>query len=322
MLSFLSKPLQRSNKKSSKQEGYMAEEERKRPKLSPEEHKRVLVVAKLASKAYRSWDAKIASFGMRWFRGIADIRRQDFETPDYVRLEDEGSLSDYLGIGDSGFDYTIFKHKETNDLVIAFRGTEPASVRDWILNFKQVFGKSEQYAKAVEVAKAKVAEVDKENKNHGTNVKVSFTGHSLGGGLATACALATGKEAIVFDAAGLSRTTLQDLDLDLGHQDKIANFNVKDDFVADYNRQMDNTTVGTHFKDGVICEQYGKIFWLESISDRATFWIPLPEFMIRAMLGLPALVSPKAFLAHAWHVFTYQIEKKNFIDKSQIDWHV
>jgi hypothetical protein len=83
--------------------------------------------------------------------------------------------------------------------VVAFRGTEGKS--DWISNAKQAFGvSSDHYDKALAIG-SKIA--DSGNQN------VTLTGHSLGGGLASATAIASGQDAITFNAAGLSDATIR-----------------------------------------------------------------------------------------------------------------
>jgi len=80
--------------------------------------------------------------------------------------------------------------------VLSFRGTDdPNDGTDWWDNILQGgFGVTTgQYDKAMQLAK--------ELKNILPNFTV--TGHSLGGGLATAAALASDKEAVVFNPAGL-----------------------------------------------------------------------------------------------------------------------
>src|SRR3546814_2651561 len=64
---------------------------------------------------------------------------------------------------------------------------------------------TQQYNQAV--ALAKEAEVAFGDGN------VVFTGHSLGGGLASAAALSVDASAVTFNAAGLSNETLRDLGL-------------------------------------------------------------------------------------------------------------
>lgn len=83
--------------------------------------------------------------------------------------------------------------------VVAFRGTQGKS--DWITNARQAFGaSSDHYSKALAIGE-KIA--------LSGNSNVSLTGHSLGGGLASAAAIASGRDAITFNAAGLSDATIR-----------------------------------------------------------------------------------------------------------------
>ncbi|WP_315760371.1 Mbeg1-like protein [Sphingomonas sp. Y38-1Y] len=87
----------------------------------------------------------------------------------------------------------------STDYVVAFRGSQTGE--DWKNNVQQALGlNSESYAKALEIGK-QIARSDEQ---------VSFTGHSLGGGLASAAAVASGREAVTFNAAGLSGDTITD----------------------------------------------------------------------------------------------------------------
>ena len=79
------------------------------------------------------------------------------------------------------------------EYIYATQGTNPTSIKDWVNNAQQVFGESPQYKQSVGYA-------EKYAKNEAYS-GVSFTGHSLGGGLASANALATGGKAVTFNAA-------------------------------------------------------------------------------------------------------------------------
>ena len=80
--------------------------------------------------------------------------------------------------------------------VVAFAGTSPSSWANWKANFRQAFGRrSAQY----EAGKTYAASLDG---------NVHFTGHSLGGGIASAAAIVTGRSATVFNAAGVHSNTL------------------------------------------------------------------------------------------------------------------
>ncbi|SHG48719.1 RHS repeat-associated core domain-containing protein, partial [Flavobacterium defluvii] len=78
----------------------------------------------------------------------------------------------------------------------ATAGTEDG--KDWKNNGTQLAGASEQYNQSVGNAKA---------LEKGLDGEITFTGHSLGGGLAEANAIATGDSAITFNAAGVSYFT-------------------------------------------------------------------------------------------------------------------
>lgn len=99
----------------------------------------------------------------------------------------------------SGFDAAIYQDRQGR-YVIAFRGTDDPRFEaggDLFSGVGQALGLStEQYSRAIELA----ASV---NEAFGAG-NVVFTGDSLGGGLASAAALATGAAAVTFNAAGLS----------------------------------------------------------------------------------------------------------------------
>jgi pimeloyl-ACP methyl ester carboxylesterase len=149
-----------------------------------------------------------------------------------------------------------------------------------------------------------VLKLKEKNVAEGTDARLTFCGHSLGGGLATAAALATGGEAFAFDAAGLSDATIESLGLDTNNASKVSNFNVRECFVSDWNGKADDTTLGSIKRLGLFQRQHGNIYWLKSISDRADFK-GLPD-------DWPIVKKAETLLAHAWHVFTYQLEHRNF----------
>lgn len=87
---------------------------------------------------------------------------------------------------------------ESAQFVVAFRGSTSAS--DWQANFRQGVGlSSDHYQRALNIGMRLAM-------RPGGNVMI--TGHSLGGGLASAAALAGGRDAATFNAAGLSDATI------------------------------------------------------------------------------------------------------------------
>ncbi|MFW0739985.1 RHS repeat-associated core domain-containing protein, partial [Flavobacterium sp. T12S277] len=101
-----------------------------------------------------------------------------------------------LNNNDTGFKSQVYERtvKGKTEYTYATAGTE--DMTDTKQDVKQVFGKSEQYQQSTDNAK----ELDANLKG----AELTFTGHSLGGGLAEANAIATGDNAITFNAAGLS----------------------------------------------------------------------------------------------------------------------
>ena len=83
--------------------------------------------------------------------------------------------------------------------VVAFRGSATAS--DWRSNFQQGAGLTpDNYRKALAIG-SKLALAG--------NANITITGHSLGGGLASAAAIASGHNATTFNSAGLSDSTIR-----------------------------------------------------------------------------------------------------------------
>lgn len=105
----------------------------------------------------------------------------------------------------SGFHAKLFYNENTGEYVLGFEGTSKIyNIRDWWNgNFPQALGIAPvQYDLAVQLALS----VD-DNKKIDSE-KLSFTGHSLGGGLATMASMVTGREAVTFNSSGLRKTSL------------------------------------------------------------------------------------------------------------------
>ena len=83
---------------------------------------------------------------------------------------------------------------------VVFRGTRMEKMKDWLNNGQQGMGiNSTYYKKSVSIG----------NNLKNFPGKVSIAGHSLGGGLASAAAIASGKPAWTFNAAGLNAGTVE-----------------------------------------------------------------------------------------------------------------
>ena len=102
----------------------------------------------------------------------------------------------------------------SKEYAYVYAGTD--GTKDWIENYRQLQGESEQYEHAVENAKA-ISEFVGDSD-------LTFIGHSQGGGESAAASLATGREAITFNPAALSSHTISRLGLKNGMSSKITNF--------------------------------------------------------------------------------------------------
>lgn len=128
----------------------------------------------------------------------------------------------------SGFGSQVYSRNVNGIKEYAYvtEGTTWWSLSDWRNNLRQGLGlSSEQYEMSVENAR-KLKELV-------GDCELSFVGHSLGGGLATANAFATGDRAFAFNPSSLSQGTINRYDLN--HQPKIENFINKGE-ILDYLR--------------------------------------------------------------------------------------
>ncbi|MDD2860829.1 MAG: DUF2974 domain-containing protein [Acidiphilium sp.] len=130
--------------------------------------------------------------------------------------------------------------------VVAYRGT--ASLEDWGQNLLQGVGlPSSSYKQAIALG----------NKLLNTEQNVSFTGHSLGGGLAAAASVITGQPATTFNAAGLSPATVGGFP---AVQTSVTAYNTADDILS------------TSLDASVLPCAYGDRFILPPISNRSYSW--------------------------------------------------
>ena len=126
--------------------------------------------------------------GLNW--GVVDMQSFGIDESEYQDAEFSASLF-----------YNPFK----DEYVLAFRGTDDLS--DMPTNLLQAGGMSvSQYQKAVSLAEKVSATVG--------STRLTFTGHSLGGGLATAAAAKVHELAVVFNPAALQKWTANKLGLD------------------------------------------------------------------------------------------------------------
>jgi uncharacterized Zn-binding protein involved in type VI secretion len=100
---------------------------------------------------------------------------------------------------DSDFRAAVYQNGK--DYVVSYKGTQ--SKADWIQNAKQGVGfESDHYNRA------KILATDVHDGAAAQGGEVSFTGHSLGGGMASAAAVTTNRPATTFNSAGLHANTV------------------------------------------------------------------------------------------------------------------
>ena len=149
-----------------------------------------------------------------------------------------------LGITDSreiddphtGFKADIYKDKN-GDYVLVYRGTysdpdhpENDLVHDWSKewtddNMRQGLGMgSEQYKKSIKLA-------EKVNSNKPKGKQLTITGHSLGGGLATAAGAATGSKTYAFCPAGVHPNTYKKYGVKNPDTSKVHTYYSNQDFL-------------------------------------------------------------------------------------------
>jgi hypothetical protein len=159
-------------------------------------------------------------------RDLLDLCERSYDDPGGKMLAgwQEANLKE-LGLSPSlfddpksGFQARLFKDANGN-YVLAFRGSN--SDADWVQNLGHnawTFD-GEQQGQAMTLAhrvKLAVAAAD-------PDARLEFTGHSLGGGLASLAAISTGDHATTFNAAGVTNTSIRRAEaLRDGRQDTLA----------------------------------------------------------------------------------------------------
>lgn len=100
----------------------------------------------------------------------------------------------------------LYENDDTGELVLSYRGTQTG--KDWLENGRQGLGmQSDHYRRAKELGE----QIDLAADMNGQDM--SITGHSLGGGMASAASVVTGRKAVTFNAAGVHPNTVADYDL-------------------------------------------------------------------------------------------------------------
>ncbi len=182
-----------------------------------------------------------------------------------VADEEATKMDIKLHDSDTGLDCTLLKNHDGSGFVLAFAGTDPeqtnvakAAILETLLsglslNFIQqilagfpgfsmlpdvktdlyqwFYGMDPQYFRAMATAKNLTSEL---KKKYGDNVKITFVGHSLGGGLASLASIVTGYPALTYNAAALSPMSKLEL--------KMMGYNIDSSQINRYTMEKDPLT--------------------------------------------------------------------------------
>ena len=166
--------------------------------------------------------------------------------------QDWAKLDNPLPVTD-GFSYGVFKNTTTNEIVISYRGTDGAvgmMGADGASNLGLTLGQGTSQSTQAAKVYVKVLELYGSDTN-GSNI--SFTGHSLGGGLAGLMSVWFNRPAIVFDPApfqlaALFPGTVNDLINVLGGATPLALLNYQVNIIGSFASR--EAAVASHFALG------------------------------------------------------------------------
>ena len=148
--------------------------------------------------------------------GSSDVYfSQITEPPDWMQLSapsrrhqlPDGLKRATFEDANTGFRAMLYRSKDAQEIVVVYRGVRRSNIlQDSQTCLSQGLGfGAGVYRQAIELAKA-VVEV------YGD--KVTFTGHSMGGGLAAAASIVANRPAVTFNSAGVHPATLEEFGLD------------------------------------------------------------------------------------------------------------
>ena len=141
--------------------------------------------------------------------------------------------SKFFGVDTGGFSATVFKDTNTNEYVIAFRGSNDAQdFRDNLIMGATSTGllgdiTNKQFKEAFAFASEQIARIQAQNPD----AKISITGHSLGGSLAQAVGAKLNMQTITFNAYGVKayvENILNEDELNAAKKNILNIYNAKD----------------------------------------------------------------------------------------------
>jgi type VI secretion system secreted protein VgrG len=182
----------------------------------------------------------------------------------------------------SGLYSALYRSDIDGSYTLVFRGTQINTAADWIHGNTQNLGfDARQYSEAVNLARQTEAV-------YGSNLRI--TGHSLGGGLASAASLASGAPADAFDPAGLHSNTFDRYGLDRSAANGLINT---------YETDGEILTSAQHASHGLLPSEVGTIHRLNAV-DMTTGPDGNPVFTPRT----DGTTQPHGLLGHLVSPFT------------------
>jgi hypothetical protein len=119
--------------------------------------------------------------------------------------------------------FGLYQHRDTNEAILVFRGTEPLDARDWLINVATTHGRLISDYKLAD----RVASWAKDRFGN-----VLLAGHSKGGGAAQYAAAKTGLRAICFNSVGLPKSLIEEMGLSENSPASVDHFGIKGDWVS------------------------------------------------------------------------------------------
>lgn len=147
----------------------------------------------------------------------------------------------YTKWNENGLQTCLYERKKADgkiEYVYAYAGTN--SIEDALEDIAQTIGLAPQYSWTVSNARKLSSELE--------NAELTFVGHSLGGGEAAAASMATGRKAITFNRASVSKLTKKLLKLNKGEKN-IENYQMSSDSLTLIQNKL---SVGAKGKNKII----------------------------------------------------------------------